>query len=100
MPTPRRHEITFCDRKQGYTSKEFCRCPSCNSLHSDVNNTRAAHYDGAKGIGRNRRCIECGYVWRTIEITPEGFDAYDNNRSELIRRLQAKLDVVRKALML
>ena len=96
----RRHEIAFYDRKQGYNnSREFCRCPECNSSNNDVTLTRAAHYDGAKGIGRNRKCVACGHVWRTIEIAPEGFDAYDNNRSELIRRLQAKLDVVRKALM-
>ena len=68
-----KYDIVFNDARH-VDGKEYMRCIKCNGLMSEVKDTRAAELDGRKGIGRTRRCTECGHKWRTIELTIEELD--------------------------
>ena len=70
------YPIVFNDYRR-VDPKEYMRCAKCNGLMTRVTRTHAATFDGLKGIGRTRKCTECGHTWRTIELTTEEIDNYE-----------------------
>lgn len=45
----------------------YKRCPQCGSPHIEVTDTRGTGPDRVR-VRRKRKCHECGYNWRTIEL--------------------------------
>lgn len=70
-PGNAKHDIVFKDARY-IEGKEYMRCPYCNFYGSRVTDTRAATVaDQPVGIGRTRKCDQCGGKWRTVEMKLE-----------------------------
>lgn len=46
-------------------------CPVCDSRRVFVQHTVAGTFNDMSGIGRVRKCSDCGHKWRTIELTEQ-----------------------------
>lgn len=64
-------------------SRRYIKCPKCNSHQTLVFRVGAVDHQGVKGFGRERECKDCGFTFKTLEISPEHVSA-------LVRLISAK----------
>lgn len=76
------------------------KCPKCGSTQTMTKNSR--YQKKAKGWHRKRKCITCGYTFRTVEtVTRSSFESFDDYTKtdqmriniERIKRMSEKLHI-------
>ena len=76
------------------------KCPKCGSTQNITKDSR--YKKRAKGWIRKRKCITCGYTFRTVEtVTPKSFESFEDYKTtdqmriniERIERMSEKLHI-------